>query len=84
MITEHSDYEKLAKRYPRYFRLEKGARIQTKTGVENLMVFHLYDQEVDHENLPVFGIFAGVHGIEAIGVKILLNYIFIIIECIKI
>lgn len=75
MLNEHSDYELLAKRYPRYFRLERGASISTKKGDENILVYHLYDQEMEQENLPVFGIFAGVHGIEAIGVKILFHFI---------
>lgn len=75
MIAEHRDYETLALKHPQYFRLERRIDVSTRRGIEPQFLFHLHDAAVEKESLPVLGLFAGVHGIEAIGVKILYNFV---------
>ena len=80
MILEHQILLTLSERYPRFFRLSNIAHIQTKTGIEPMMRFELFDERQKMDGKPVFGLFAGVHGIEAIGVKILQFFIDHVLE----
>lgn len=80
MIAEHQYYEQLARRYPRYFRLQPVAEVETRDGPEPVYRFDLCDIERIPPSAPAFGFFAGVHGIEAIGVKILVTFLDHILE----
>lgn len=75
MIPEFIEYEALARKYPQFFRLRRIIDVETRTGKEPLYAFELCDSAVSESHIPVFGLFAGVHGIEAIGVKILHRFL---------
>ncbi len=76
MISEHVQLQTLAKRYPRYFRLESLDSVPTRKGREPIQRFSLTDHEAENlEELPVLGLFAGVHGLEVIGVQILVHFL---------
>jgi hypothetical protein len=80
MISELEHCEQLARLYPRFFRLQKLSEVEAATGPEPIYRFDLCDTERIEPSAPVFGLFAGVHGIEAIGVKILLSFLDHILE----
>jgi len=78
MISETLEYESLARRHPRYFSLRMVLEVNTRHGSEPLHEFELCDAALsvqERARLPVLALFAGVHGIEAIGVKILHRFI---------
>lgn len=79
MIAEHARLIELAKRVPRYFTMNPLLEVQTSSGVEHQYEFTLTDGEHDAPK-PVLGLFAGVHGIEAIGVKILVSFLEHLVE----
>lgn len=76
MIAEHVHLKVLAEKHPRYFSIEPLAYIKTKRGDEPIFAYQLYDHKIAKpETLPVLGLFAGVHGLEFIGVRILLSFL---------
>ena len=75
MIPELAEYEALARKHPQFFRLRRILDVETRAGQEPLYAFELCDAAVSGTELPVLGLFAGVHGIEAIGVKILQRFL---------
>ena len=82
-IADYKTLEVLAERHPRYLRLKTLASVETLTGQEPMLWFELSDRDARVEgadNRPVLAFFAGVHGIEAIGVKILLAFIDHVVE----
>ena len=76
MIAEHIQLQTLARRYPRFFRLETLDTVPTREGREPILRFSLHDHEtVGERPVPVLGLFAGVHGLEFIGVQILVHFL---------
>jgi hypothetical protein len=79
MIEEIRDLLKLAERYPRYFSMEV---VGNSASPDSLAIykFTLCDRDSMEKNTPALGLFAGFHGIEAIGVKILTVFIDHVLE----
>jgi len=75
IIEEHRQCRAFSEQYPDFFSIHTSREVVTGNGKEVMLEFHLYDHNHDGERLPVFGLFAGVHGLEVIGIKILLNFI---------
>ena len=74
MISEHRQCEEWAQKYPEFFRISTLKEVKTENGYEPLIMFELHAPG-GNKDVPVLGLFAGVHGIEAIGVKILMNFL---------
>ena len=73
-------YSIFAEKYPKYFRISEICIEKSANFSEKITLFDLYDIEIEKESKPIFGMFAGVHGIEAIGVKILHEFLRHILE----
>lgn len=67
--------QNLTEKYPDFFRLETLGSVDTRKGAQPLLRFELRDFKNSQEDAPVFGLFAGVHGIEAVGVSILYAFL---------
>ena len=74
-LDEYNEYFRLEKRYPRFFKISESVSVNSECGRIPLLSFTLCDHQELAANAPVLGLFAGVHGIEAIGVKILLCFV---------
>lgn len=78
-IEPHLVLGQLAQKHPGYMRVQELTRLSTPKGQAPLLRFEVTDLSslgaTPLESRPIFGIFAGVHGIEAIGVKVLLAFI---------
>lgn len=75
-LPEFQQLEFLAERHPEFFRIRKACEIPlAKGGSLPQYSFELCHESVTDKALPTLGLFAGVHGIEAIGVKILMSFI---------
>lgn len=75
MIKENIDLEEMAKNHPNYFRIKEEQVIKTQQGPQSIYSFELCEKKVAADTLPTLFLTAGVHGIEAIGVKILMNFL---------
>lgn len=75
MIAAYTVYEELARAHPQVLQLEPLGEVETLRGREPIYAFHVGDRACANKRLPVLALFAGVHGIEAIGVKILKTFI---------
>ncbi len=73
-------YSIFAEKYPKYFRISEICIEKSANFSDKITLFDLYDIDIEKENKPIFGMFAGVHGIEAIGVKILHEFLRHILE----
>ena len=73
-------YSIFAEKYPKYFRISEICIEKSANFSDKITLFDLYDIEIENEDKPIFGMFAGVHGIEAIGVKILHEFLRHILE----
>ncbi len=73
-------YKIFAEKYPKYFRISEICIEKSANFSDKITLFDLYDIDIEKENKPIFGMFAGVHGIEAIGVKILHEFLRHILE----
>jgi hypothetical protein len=80
MISVSLEWEALARQHPQYLRLQPLMEVPTKTGLEVQWGFELCDELVVSQSLPTLGLFAGIHGIEAIGVKILHRFVDYVLE----
>ena len=80
--TKH--FEDLESKHPKYFRVLQKLPIETQQGIDHQILFELGDLNyIDAGNslsLPVLGLFAGVHGIESIGVQILHRFLDYLLE----
>ena len=79
LIGEHQKLLHLASDHPRYLSMTSIGSVATVQGQQDVYGFEIFDREAvslqDKMGLPVFALFAGFHGIEAIGVKILTAFI---------
>lgn len=75
MIAEHEVLFDLVRRYPDLCQVIALGDVPTKSGREPILQFTVCDHREVDPHAPVIGFFAGVHGIEAIGVKILLVFL---------
>lgn len=74
MIEEIRDLLKLAERYPRYFSMQVVGASPAPNSLP-IYLITLCDHKSIRNDAPALGLFAGFHGIEAIGVKILTVFI---------
>ncbi len=75
MIGEHIHLKVLSEKFPRYLSLAPLVEVETDEGPDALYRLELYDRRVDGADLPVLGLFAGVHGLEFVGVRILVAFV---------
>jgi hypothetical protein len=75
VIAEYARWSLLQREHPRRLRLRTVTQVDTAGEPEPVYAFELCEEEAaGRRDLPVFGLFAGVHGIEAIGVTIVLAF----------
>jgi hypothetical protein len=64
-VFQKTSNEKLEKKYAHWIK---------KNGVTGLQTIEIFNPEAQSTNLPVLGLFAGVHGLEAISVTVLQTF----------